>query len=43
MKDLCGKETVALVTITQKETKSEEYLKKIDEFATTITGTTSKP
>jgi len=43
MKDLCGKETVALVTITQKETKSEEYLRKIDEFATTIKGTTSKP
>jgi hypothetical protein len=36
MKDLCGKETVASVAIGSKETKSGEYLKKVDEFLTEI-------
>jgi len=41
MKDLCGKETVASLTITKKDMESKEYQKKIDEFVTEIRGTTS--
>jgi flavodoxin len=41
MKDLCGKETVASLTITKKETEGEEYSEKIREFVTRIEGTTS--
>jgi flavodoxin len=40
MKDLCGKETVASLSITKKDMESEEYPKKIDEFVTTIKGKT---
>jgi flavodoxin len=36
MSDLCGKEAVASVAITTKETKGEEYLQKINEFVNTI-------
>ncbi len=39
MKDLCQKETVASVAIRAKETKNEEYLRKIDEFVNTMKRT----
>ena len=39
MKDLCGKETVASVAIGSKETKSGEYLEKVDEFLAAVKRT----
>jgi flavodoxin len=39
MKELCGKPTVACLAIKAKETKSEEYLQKINDFANTIKRT----
>ena len=42
MKDLCGKDPVASLWITTKQTKSEQYLKKTDEFVDKIRSETSK-
>jgi flavodoxin len=39
-KALCGKKTVASLSITKKDLESEEYPKKIDEFVTTIKAKT---
>jgi len=39
MKDLCGKEPIASMMIQTKETKSEKYFQKIDEFLNTIKRT----
>ena len=41
MKELCGKEEVASVAITTKETRSKEYEEKINQFANAIRSSTS--
>jgi len=39
MKDLCKKDPVASIAIRTKETKSEEYLQRIEEFLSTVKKT----